>query len=507
MDRISVTTKGNKNKIIYNDKIEKSSFLNSVYISAEHNRKLINDLNNVYRTYVVNSKMDDIVLYNNISNMSHETINYLKMKLKNSEKLLKEFDEKYIFNIDKNDVEMNNSETLKVLMKNKNDGLLNISNIKQKIKKIDNINNINITDRKNTNSANNRNKRNIKYQNSKNFSSIISRRNSFKDFLLISKDIKKISKKMKKIDKLSNLYEQINGYIRNQLMSFKDDNKKRTYSSYREKIDQKRPRSTYVRNRNILSIQKNQKSNKRVCSAIFNRTKKIILKKNNNNISNRTNTTNTKNKLTHNFSDISNALTSAKTRRKINYSISSNNNSLTYKKQTVESSPLLFSTRIKNRNILCKKKYKTKKQIGKIAFKTINEAIKINNVVKKNYSSHKQPKLKIEKEDSNDHKINLSKIRSDLKLRDTNGLLGKINEINIVEKSLKNMSERLSQKKLNILIPIVRGTIRTDLILNKKLIYNVGIENKINRDKYFKLYNILTKLKTKNKLIENFVLN
>ena len=38
MDRISVTTKGNKNKIIYNDKIEKSSFLNSVYISAEHTK-------------------------------------------------------------------------------------------------------------------------------------------------------------------------------------------------------------------------------------------------------------------------------------------------------------------------------------------------------------------------------------------------------------------------------------------------------------------------------------
>ena len=40
--------------------------------------------------------------------------------------------------------------------------------------------------------------------------------------------------------------------------------------------------------------------------------------------------------------------------------ISSNNNSLTYKKRTVESSPLLFSTRIKNRNILCKKNIKRK---------------------------------------------------------------------------------------------------------------------------------------------------
>ena len=160
---------------------------------------------------------------------------------------------------------------------------------------------------------------------------------------------------------------------------------------------------------------------------------------------------------------------------------------------------------------MSKRADETNKEIESIVYKTIKESNKNNNEVRKNYSSHKEPKIKIKKnslaELLNDNKIDLVKLRKELKLKDSNGLLGEINEIEILERDLKKMSERLSKKSLNILKPIARSTIRESLLLNKEVIYNVGIENNKYRKKYFKLYNILTRLKDRKKLVEDFIIN
>ena len=153
----------------------------------------------------------------------------------------------------------------------------------------------------------------------------------------------------------------------------------------------------------------------------------------------------------------------------------------------------------------------TNKEIESIAYKTINDANKINSEVRKNYSSHNEPKIKIKKnylaELLNDTKIDLVKLRTNLKLKDSNGLLGEINEIEILEKDLKRMSKMLNKTNLNILKPIARGLIHKDLILNKRLIYNVGIEHRKSRKKYFKLYDILNNLKIRQKIVENYIID
>ena len=102
----------------------------------------------------------------------------------------------------------------------------------------------------------------------------------------------------------------------------------------------------------------------------------------------------------------------------------------------------------------------------------------------------------------------MNKIRKDLKLKNSNGLLGEINEIEILEKDLKKMGKRLNKKEyMDILTPIARGLIRKDLLLNKRLIYNVGIEHYRGRKKYFELYDTLNNLKKRKKLVEDFIIN
>jgi hypothetical protein len=321
---------------------------------------------------------------------------------------------------------------------------------------------------------------------------------------------------MKKIDKLSNLYEEIHGYIRNQSHFLKENKKKRYYNCFREKIEKERPKSTNNRYRRILWIPKSQSTNNKTCtrcSSAFNKTNETTINKNKkiiNNISTKSIKYN-KSDLNHNFSSTSNIVTSGRTRKKINYSTSSSLNSTEIRQ--IISSPFLFSTRNKTKYTLSKRADETNKEIESIVYKTIKESNKINNEVRKNYSSHKEPKIKIKiKKNSlaellNDNKIDLVKLRKELKLKDSNGLLGEINEIEILERDLKKMSERLSKKRLNILKPIARSTIRESLLLNKEVIYNVGIEHNKYRKKYFKLYNILTRLKDRKKLVEDFIIN
>ena len=523
MKKNKIYSKRKRNKIIYNDEVQKSSILNSVYLLAEYNRNSLKSLNNAYRNYLINSTKYDKITDNNLRIIGVEKIRNIKLKLRHSNQLLKKFDDKYIFNRNQYQYKKNNSETnlINNLNKSTENKSLNISNINKKSKENKDNNQKDIRIYKRISSPKEGRKLktdrniNIRSYTSKNHSKANPKRNNESNYLLITKDIENNSKRMKKIDKLSNLYEQIHRFNYKQSHFLKENKNKRYYNCYREKMDKGRPKSTNNRNRRILWIPKNQFNCNKTCSrfssAFNNRTNETTVNKNKKLISNISTKSIKCNKsdLNFNFSSTSNIVTSGRTRKKINYSTSTSLNSTEIKK--IISTPFLFSTRNKIKYNLSKRANETNNEIDSIVFKTIKESNKINCEVRKNYSSHKEPKIKIERNSLDellkDNKIDLVKLRAELKLKDSNGLLGEINEIEILERDLKKMSKRLNKKRLNILKPIARSTIREALLLNKEVIYNVGIENNKYRKKYFKLYNILTRLRERKKLVENFIIN
>ena len=329
----------------------------------------------------------------------------------------------------------------------------------------------------------------------------------------MAKYLKNDSKRLKSADNSSNLYEKINN------INKKEDKKKNNYCFYKEKILQQNLKSK----NNLLFIPKTKtityKSFIRSSSAI-NRTYKTIINKNKKNINFVSSKTENNNKsdLNNNFTNTSNRITCATNNiRKINHLTSSSMNSIDIKKKRLHSS-LLISSMNKIRYKSTNKARETSKNINYIAFNTINEGNIINYELRRNYSSHKEPSIILKRKnilseslnkDKIEHndKIDLNKLRSELNLKNSNGLFGKINEIDIMENDLKKMGKRLSKDYMKILKPITRGIIRQDILANKKLIYNVGIENRKIRKKYFKNFGKLTNLKKKKKLIENYIIN
>ena len=145
-----------------------------------------------------------------------------------------------------------------------------------------------------------------------------------------------------------------------------------------------------------------------------------------------------------------------------------------------------------------------------MASSTINKSKIINSILTKNYSEKEKPRLKIKKrEPLEEKKFDWKKVRNELKLKKSNGLLANIDEIELLENDLKKMEKKLSEKRFNILLSAAKRILRHDLLVNKQLIYNVGIDNRLYRIKYFKLYDKLNnksesknKNKKKKKLVE-----
>ena len=187
MKKTSVNSTKKRNKIIYNDKIQKSRFLNSTYLLSEYHRNFFNNLNNAYRNYQINSCRNDRMT-------------------EHSNQMLKKYDDKYIYNRIGNKTKKNISEVNLINNSDKieEDELLNISNInkKQNEDKKDNSqenDNINkeICSNKNENSKINKRKRNSQSYNFKNHSTIIQRTNIYNKYLLITRDIEMNSKRIK----------------------------------------------------------------------------------------------------------------------------------------------------------------------------------------------------------------------------------------------------------------------------------------------------------------------
>jgi hypothetical protein len=131
----------------------------------------------------------------------------------------------------------------------------------------------------------------------------------------------------------------------------------------------------------------------------------------------------------------------------------------------------------------------TNERMKPIIYKTIYEGNIINNTIKKNYSLHKHPKEKnIIVDILKDDKMDLEKLRNNLKLKDSRGINGSINEIQLMENNVKKMENLITKKGINIIRSIVKGMIKEDKILHKSLIYNVGLENRMIRQKYLDLF-------------------
>ena len=340
---------------------------------------------------------------------------------------------------------------------------------------------------------------------SKDYSGVVKSRNGLEKYISLAKYLKYNSKRLKSADKSSNFYEQINS------INKKEDNKQNNSCFFKEKRVLQKPELKINRKKNILRIPQNKNIYYKPCirsSSVFNRTNKTIInnhRKNRNIISSKSENHNRSN-LNNNFTNTSNRITcETNKRQKINHLNSSSLNSIDIKKRRIHSS-LLSSSRIKNKFNFSKKANETSKNIDFIAFKTINEGNSIIHKLKKNYSSYKEPTILSEKNNSLSEslngnkidqvgKIDLNKLRADLKLKDSKGLLGKINEIKILEKDLKKIGERLTEDKMKILKPIAQGILRQDILANKKLKYNVGIENRKFLRKYFKYFGKLTNFK------------
>lgn len=448
---------------IYSDNIQKSYYLNQSYLAAEYNKDILNSLNSIYQNYKKN--YHDHIIENNLRIIGYKRLFDLKKRLKESIQSLKNFDDKYIFNIIQNKNKKNICATNLIINKEENKSL-NISNINKKSKPSE-INKTTKDKYKKKQKINN-----IKSYNPKSHSIFLRKKSSNELFLQMNKNFQKL----KKMEKLSNLNEKIDTFMKHEINFFKI------------KKEQKRPKSHYNYRNKIIT-----KSSNRNTSSAFYRTNETTMHKNKNKINNFTSKSNNDN---------------------LNYSTSSSQLS-TNLKYFIQS-PFLLSTENKNKSkyILSKRACETSREIKKIAFKSIIEANKIDYKIKKNFnlSIYKKPKIFKKNKSSNDifnnKSIDLNKIRKDLKLKNSNGLLGEINEIEILEKDLKKMGKRLNKKEyMDILTPIARGLIRKDLLLNKRLIYNVGIEHYRGRKKYFELYDTLNNLKKRKKLVEDFIIN
>ena len=312
----------------------------------------------------------------------------------------------------------------------------------------------------------------------------------------------RIKNKMRKIEQLSKLYNEVDKIEKKEIIDdnkfFKVENKNIKYMSfYREKIKDKKKyhfnlgynkyKFKKIKDKYIYEDKSdyNYKTfyKKLIPKLALNSSDKTV---NENNFSD--------------LSDISNSQINSRNKNSNFLSLSFPNiQSKNNKKEIINYSPI----EKKNLNYSLKI-YLKNKELRPIIHKTINEGKKINKIIRHNYVLHKEPKIKNNLLNIlEDDKMDLEKLRNELNLKDSHGIYGKINEIQIMKNNLEKMKKIITKKEINIIKSINRGMIKEDLLLNKRLIYNVGLENRVNRQKYLELYNVLTKTKHRKRIIES----
>ena len=357
-------------------------------------------------------------------------------------------------------------------------------------------------------------------------------KNNMKKYMKIILNEKKHEKKTRRVEQLTKLFSAVETVEKKEII---DDNKYFKVDKiqfipfYREKLKNKKKIDyNYVRNRNKLNRNKiNFSSEEKYLPGsnilIFSNVKsEENIKNNNTNINNKKINGNKKNHKIflsspnsksnninsykyikkNNLLDSSNNTNSTRNRNNIILSALSipNINNKHYKKNF---SLLSFSPIDKKRVCLSGRSYQKSREMRPLIHKTLSEGKKINNIIKKNYIKHKEPKIKNKfLEILDEQKLDLDNLRKRLKLKDSNGIYGKIDEVGIIENNIKKMEKHITKGQINMIRAVARKIIKEDLLLNKRLVYNVGLENRTNRQKYLELYNILTNARHRKRKIE-----
>ena len=486
-----------------NEQILRNILNNNIDKELQHNNDFKKDLKNTFRNYELNLNQKDIKITNNLYNISVNKFFDMKNKLKHSERLIKQYDNQFEFINAKPLNNISNVSNEKFLLNIKEENSKNFATRKfsennkynnyQDEKKIENIDSKKKSFEKFTRS------------NFKLHSVLYDDKNNLQKFKKIIINEKKIKERMRKIDQLSKLFNDVDMIEKKEAI---DDNKffkveknisllrfHKENLTPRKNINSARYRSNLVKKKIRLSSEKvsNLGQNNFSFSPRSNENNNIINLKNNHWGRKVIFTPISRNK--YNLNELSSDKSSINNVKK-NYS-SFNFDSKQNKKNDVYSS-INFTPISKKKLKLSLNSIQRDERMKPIIYKTIYEGNIINNIIKKNYSLHKHPKEKnIIFDIFEDDKMDLEKLRNNLKLKDSKGINGSINEIQLMENNVKKMENLITKKGINIIRSIVKGMIKEDKILHKRLIYNVGLENRMIRQKYLDLFYQLKNLKPK----------
>ena len=490
-----------------NEQLLRNILNNNIDKELQYNNDFRKDLKSTFRNYELNANQKDIKIANNLYSISVNKFFDMKNKLKHSERLIKQYDNQfeYINSKPLNNVSNINTEKLFLNIKEENSK----NNITQKFSE---------TNKNNNNNYNNQDENKIEIVDSKkksfekftrsNFklhSVLFDDKNNLKKFKKIIINEKKIKERMRKIDQLSKLFNDVDMIEKREAI---DDNKffkveknisllrfHKENLTPRKNINSARYRCNIVKKKIGLSSERssNLGQNNFSFSPKSNGNNNIINLKNNHWGRKVIFTPISRNK--NNLNELSSEKSSINNEKK-NYSLF-NFDSKRNKKNDIYSS-INFTPIYKKKIKLSLNSAQRNERMNPIIYKTIYEGNIINNKIKKNYSLYKHPKEKnIIFDILTDDKMDLEKIRKNLKLKDSKGINGSINEIQLMENNVKKMENLITKKGINIIRSIVKGMIKEDRILHKRLIYNVGLENRMIRQKYLDLFYQLKNLKPK----------
>ena len=493
-DRINIHQKSN-------DQVLKNRFNNNIEKKLKYNSDFIKNLNNTFRNYELNLNQKDIKITNNLYNISVNKFFDMKNKLKRSERLIKQYSNQFEFFNTKNLNKINNFNTEKFQLNyNKEENSKNV--FTPNVSEI-NITNNNHQDEENKSEHFDSKKKSfekITRSNFKRHSVFYDDKNDEKKFKKIIINEKKIKERMRKIEQLSKLFNDVDMIEKREVIAenkfFKVEKNTSLLRFHKENITPRkniysaRYRCNLIKSKSGLSSDKRSKQDNFSFSSRNNNI--INLKKKHWKIYSPI----SRNK--SNLNELNSDKSSIRSSAKKNYSFLNFDSKLS-KKHNIYSL-VNFSPIRKKKLKLALNTIQRNERMKPIFYKTIYEGNIINNTIKKNYSLHKHPKEKnIIFDIFNDDKMDLEKLRNNLKLKDSKGINGSINEIQLMENNLKKMENLITKKGINIIRSIVKGMIKEDKILHKSLIYNVGVENRMIRQKYLDLFYQLKNFKPKKK--------
>ena len=487
-----------------NERVLRNILNNNIDKELQYNNDLKKDLNNTYRNYELNLNQKDIKITNNLYNISVNKFFDMKNRLKHSEKLIRQYDNQFEFINAKPLNNFSNISTEKFLLNIKEENSKN--NATRKLSETNNNNNNQDENKIENFDSKKKGFEKFTRNNIKLHSVFFDERNNLKKFKKIIINEKKIKERMRKIDQLSKLFNDVDMIEKREAI---DDNKffkveknvsllrfHKDNLTPRKNINSARYRCNLVKKKIKLSSEKDSKlgQNNFSFSPRVNGNNSIINLKNNHwgrkvIFSPISRNGNNLNELSSDKSSINNV---KKNYSSFNFDFKQNKTNDIY--PSINFTPISKNKFKLSLNSI----QRNEERMNPIIYKTIYEGNKINNKIKKNYSLHKHPKERNMIFDIlNDDKMDLEKLRNNLKLKDSKGINGSINEIQLMKNNVKKMENLITKKGINIIRSIVKGMIKEDRILHKRLIYNVGLENRMIRQKYLDLFYQLKNFKPK----------